>query len=263
MNMLLKRKENGLSKASDDGTDDLIICKNVGVRFSTGNPVPTVADLWDSVFTKKKEKPKHFWALKDVSFSVKKGELLGLIGNNGAGKTTLLRIVAGVLNPDAGNVKINTECTLLSPGLGQRDQLTGRENIILGCLFLGYTMKEIREKYDEIVEFSELGDHIERPVRYYSDGMISRLTFSIATSIKPTFLLMDELLSAGDINFRAKAAKRMREVVQKSKGAIIATHDMDYVKNCTRVVYLNKGEVRYYGLPEVAVEMYKKDNKLG
>ncbi|MEM3159490.1 MAG: ABC transporter ATP-binding protein [Nitrososphaera sp.] len=245
--------------------DELVICKNVGTKFSTGNPVPTVADLWDSFFTRnsQKEKPKFFWALRNISFSVKKGEILGLIGNNGAGKTTLLRIVSGVLRPDEGSVQVNTECSLLSPGLGQREQLTGRENIILGCLYLGYSVQEIKENFDRMVEFSELGEHINRPVRYYSDGMISRLTFTIATSLKPSFLLLDELLSAGDISFRDKAAKRMKEVVLNSKGAIIATHDMGFVENhCTKVLYLRNGEARFYGPTTEGIDLYKRDNGL-
>ena len=245
--------------------DELVICKNVGTKFSTGNPVPTVADLWDSFFTRnsQKEKPKFFWALRNISFSVKKGEILGLIGNNGAGKTTLLRIVSGVLRPDEGSVQVNTECSLLSPGLGQREQLTGRENIILGCLYLGYSVQEIKENFDRMVEFSELGERINRPVRYYSDGMISRLTFTIATSLKPSFLLLDELLSAGDISFRDKAAKRMKEVVLNSKGAIIATHDMGFVENhCTKVLYLRNGEARFYGPTTEGIDLYKRDNGL-
>lgn len=249
----------------ESADDNVVICKNVWVKFSTGNPVPTIADLWDSFFTRKsnKDKPSFFWALEDVSFSVKKGEVLGLIGNNGAGKSTLLRVVAQVLSPDKGSVNIQTECNLLSPGLGQREQLSGRENIILGCLYLGYTMDEIKRNYDSMVEFSELGEHIERPIRYYSDGMLSRLIFTIATSLKPKFLLLDELLSAGDIGFRDKASKKMKQVVLNSQGAIIATHDMSFVtENCTKVLYLEKGKVKFYGDPKEAVNQYMKDNKL-
>ena len=245
--------------------DNVVICKDVWVKFSMGNPAPTIADLWDSFFTRKtgKEKPDFFWALKDVSFSVKKGEILGLIGNNGAGKSTLLRVVAQVLSPDKGQMDVRTKCNLLSPGLGQREQLSGRENIILGCLYLGYSMDEIKKNYDSMVEFSELGEHIERPIRYYSDGMLSRLIFTIATSLKPQFLLLDELLSAGDVGFRDKASKKMQEVIVNSKGAIIATHDLPFVKqNCNKVLYLDKGEVKFLGDPNEGVELYLKNNGL-
>jgi len=246
-----------------DSEKKLIECKNVWTQFSSGNPSPSIADLWDSFLSRNREKPKFFWALKDVSFDVKQGEILGLIGNNGAGKSTLLRVIAGILAPDKGSVKIQTECNLLSPGLGYREQLSGRENIILGCLYLGYSKKEIDENFEKMVEFSELGEHIDRPVRYYSDGMISRLTFTIATSIKAEFLLMDELLSAGDISFRDKASKRMKEVVKSSKGAVIATHDMPFVtEHCTKVLYLVKGEVKFYGNPKEGVKLYMQDNGL-
>lgn len=246
-------------------SDDVVICKNVGVKFSTRNPTPTIADLWDSLLTSKKnrEKRSYFWALKDVSFSVKRGEILGLIGKNGAGKSTLLRVVAQILKPDTGTIQVNTKCNLLRSGIGIREQLSGRENIILGCLYLGHSMKEIKEKYDEIVDFAELREHIERPLRYYSDGMNARLMFSIATSIKPDFLLMDELLGAGDIGFVSKAAKKMKEVIKSANGGIIATHDMSFILNsCAKALYLDKGEIRFYGDPKEAVEIYKKDSGL-
>jgi len=242
--------------------DPLIKVDGICVKFARGNPVKTIADLWDSFFSRKKnrDKPDYFWALKDISFEVRKGEILGLIGNNGAGKSTLLRVAAGILPPDKGKLEVQTQRNLLSPGLGYREQLTGRENIILGCLYLGHSIKKIEQNFDSMVEFSELGDHIDRPVRYYSDGMISRLTFTIATSIKADFLLMDELLSAGDISFRRKASKKMKEVVKQSNGAIIATHDMPFVEeHCTKVLYLVEGERKFYGDPREAVELYKKD----
>lgn len=255
-----------MNSLNDDSTrSEVIICKNVGVKFSSGNPVTTIADLWDYKLSRKKDdgRPKFFWALRDVTFSIKSGEIVGLVGKNGTGKSTLLRVVAGVLPPDEGTVEIKTKCNLLSPGLGQRDQLSGRENIILGCLYLGFSMEEIKKNFQSMVEFSELEEHIDRPIRYYSDGMMSRLSFTVATSIKPGFLLLDELLGAGDISFRDKAAKKMREVVQNSKGALIATHDTSFVENsCDKVLYLERGRVKYFGDPKHGVELYMKDNGL-
>lgn len=246
------------------GNNELINCNDIGVKFSTGNPLPTLADLWDRKLSKKKNGAKYFWALQNVSFSVRQGEILGLIGNNGAGKSTLLRVVAEILQPDKGTVTINTTCHLLSSGIGTREQLSGRENIILGSLYLGHSITEIKKNFDAMVEFSGLGEHIDRPIRYYSDGMLSRLSFTIATSIKPEFLLLDELLGAGDITFRDKASKRMKEVALGSKGAIIATHDMFFVLNhCSKALYLDKGSVRFYGDPKDAVDLYMKDNGLG
>jgi ABC-type polysaccharide/polyol phosphate transport system ATPase subunit len=253
-----------IEKKNDDkevDENDLIICKNIWVGFNVGNPSRSLADMWGSMFSRNSQKPKFFWALKDISFSVKKGEIVGLIGNNGTGKTTLLRVIAGILDPDKGQVQVNTPCTLLSPGIGSRSQLSGRENIYLGCLYLGYSMEEIKQKYEEIVEFSGLREHIDRPVQYYSDGMISRLNFTIAASLKSEFLLLDELLSAGDITFRDKAARRMKEIVRNAKGTIIATHDMPFVReNCSTALYLRNGEVRFYGDPNKAVDLYENDN---
>ncbi|MEO9276693.1 MAG: ATP-binding cassette domain-containing protein [Nitrososphaera sp.] len=239
----------------------LISLRNVGVKFSTSHPVASIADFWDSIVRKKhKELPKYFWALKDISFDVKQGEIMAVIGKNGAGKSTLLRVVAEILEPDEGTVQVNTKCNLLSQGVGQKPQLSGRENIFLGCLNLGYSMDEIKKSYDSIVEFSELGEHIERPVKYYSSGMLSRLLFTIATSIKPDFLLLDELLSAGDIGFVDKANKRMKEVIQRSKGGMVATHDMNFARNyATKVLYLQGGMVRYFGEPNQGVDMYMTD----
>ena len=238
----------------------LVVLKDAGVKFSTSNPNRSLADFWDSLFARKKEKPRFFWALRNISFNVKKGEMLTVIGKNGAGKSTLLRLVAQILLPDEGKIEVRTDCNLLSQGVGQKPQLSGRENIFLGCLMLGYSMDEIKKNYDSIVEFSELGEHIDRPIRYYSSGMLSRLLFTIATSIKPEFLLLDELLSAGDIGFVDKANKRMKQVIQNSKGGIVATHDMNFARNySTKVLYLDKGNIRYYGEPKEAVDMYEKD----
>lgn len=243
---------------------DVIVCQNVGVKFSKTRPGPSIADWWDSKFTRKdKENDRYFWALQDVSFTVKKGEMLGLIGKNGAGKSTLLRVVAGVLPPDAGRVQVKTKCYLLARGMGQREQLSGRENIILGCLYLGHPMSEIKKNLDNMIEFSELGEHIDRPIRYYSSGMVSKLLFTIATSINPEFLLLDELLSGGDISFREKAHKRMMEVVRNAKGGIIATHNLQFVRGfCSKVLYLENGKAKFFGNPDEGADLYLKDLRL-
>ena len=256
---LIKKRNTSIAEKNDE----VISCENIWVKFSNRNPTPTIADLWDSFFSRKKEKREHFWALQGISVSVKKGEILGLIGNNGAGKSTLLRVIAGILIPDKGTLKIRTKCNLLHRGLGLRDQISGRENLVLGCLYLGYSMDEIRKNYDELVDFAELREHIERPVRYYSDGMLARLMFTIAVAVKPGFLLLDELLGAGDIGFVDKAAKKMKEVVESSDGGVICTHDMSFVRNsCSKVLYLDKGTVKFYGDPKKGIELYKKDNGL-
>lgn len=241
-------------------SDELIILDDIGVKFSMSNPVTTIADLWNDFFTRNKNRQKFFWALKNVSFTVKKGDLVGVIGKNGAGKSTLSRVVAQVLEPNEGTIKVLTKCSYLSSGVGARPHLSGKENIYLGCLLLGHSKKEIDKNYESMVEFAELEEHIHRPMRYYSTGMLSRLLFTIATSIKPEFLILDELLSGGDISFVDKANKRMKEVISSAKGGLIATHDMNFVrKYATKAVYLEKGIMKFCGDPNQAVDMYEKD----
>ncbi|CAE6486911.1 ABC transporter ATP-binding protein [Candidatus Nitrosotenuis uzonensis] len=241
-------------------SEDIIMLNNVGVKFSTSATARSIADLWNSLFIRNTGKEKFFWALKNVSFTVKKGEIVSVIGKNGAGKSTLLRVVGQILQPDEGSIEIKTKCNLLSSGIGQKPLLSGKENIYLGCLLLGHSMKEIKENFESMVEFAELKEHINRPIRYYSSGMLSRLLFTIATSIKPNFLLLDELLSAGDIGFVDKANKRMQEIIKKSDGCLIATHDMNFARNIsTRSLYLKDGQVRFFGNPNEAVDMYEKD----
>jgi len=242
--------------------NNIIICDKVGISFAKRASAPTIADWWDSKFSRAKngKNSKFFWALRNVSFSVKKGEMVGLIGKNGAGKSTLLRVVAQILPPDEGNIQVRTNCQLLARGAGLKPELSGRDNIFLGCLFLGSTVEGIKKNFDSLVEFTELEKDIDRPVRYYSSGMTSRLLFTIATSINPEFLLLDELLSGGDASFKQKAHKKMREVIQNSKGGIIATHDTNFVMEyCAKALYLDKGSVRFFGEPKEAVELYKKD----
>jgi len=222
-------------------------------------------DLWDSTFTKKtkiKDK-KFFWALKDISFSVKKGEMIGLIGKNGSGKSTLLRVIAKILPLDRGTINVSANCKLLSTGVGLKPELSGKENIFLGCLMLENSLDEIKNNFERIVEFSELREHIERPIKYYSTGMRAKLMFTIATSFEPDFLLLDELLSGGDISFREKANKRMKEIITKSNGGVITTHDLKFVKEfCSRAIYLKDSEIRFFGDSKEAVEMYLNDIKI-
>lgn len=245
--------------------ESVIKCDNAGVKFATIKPFTTLSDVLETKLsrTKNDKNSKFFWALKDVSFTVKKGEMVGLIGKNGSGKSTLLRVIAEILPLDKGKIEVNTKCTLLSPGVGLRPELSGRDNIFLGCLMIGSSLQQIKKNYSSIVEFSELGEHIERPLRYYSTGMRSRLMFTIATSIKPEFLLLDELLSGGDISFRGKANTRMKEVITSSNGGVIATHDLGFVKeSCNKALYLSEGELKFFGNAEKCVDMYLEDNKI-
>ena len=239
-------------------SENIITCKNIGIRFSKTTPVPTLAGWLNSKFSDNDS--RFFWALRDISFTVQKGELVGLIGKNGAGKSTLLRVVAEIIIPDEGKINVNTKTSLLARGVGVKDQLSGRENIILGSLYLGKSLKEIKKNMDDMIEFSELEEHIDRPVRYYSSGMVSKLLFTIATSVNPEFLLLDELLSGGDLGFKEKAKNKMLEVVKHSKGGLIATHNLYFVKeSCSKVIYLDKGEMKFCGDAEEGVELYLEE----
>lgn len=238
----------------------IIEVDNVGVKFLTSMDSGTLAGLWNSFFSSSEE--KYFWALRGVSCYVLEGETLGIIGRNGSGKSTLLRVISNILTPDEGYARIIGNAVLLSPGMGFREELSGRDNIYLGCLFMGLSRKEIDKQFDNIVDFAELRADINRSFKYYSDGMKSRLIFSVATHISHDILLLDEILSAGDISFNLKAAKRMEELVTNSKTAVIVTHATQFVRDhCTKALYLEKGRVKYFGDPDKAVDMYILDSK--
>lgn len=204
---------------------------------------------------------RTFWALEDVSMTIKSGEVVGIIGHNGAGKTTLCRVLSGLLKADRGKVKVNGEVSaFLSLGAGFNRQLPGRDNIYLNGLMLGMSRKQLHTLYDDIVAFAELEDFIDTPVKYYSSGMVSRLGFSIAASTDPHIFIIDEVLSAGDASFNEKAGERIQEMITGSKAVIVVSHSMRFIeKVCTRAIWMKKGRVMYDGSPEEAVALYRKD----
>jgi len=201
---------------------------------------------------------REFWALKNVSFIIDEGDIVGVIGRNGAGKSTLLRVLAGVFPPDTGIVEIKGKVSpLLALGAGFRPDLTGRDNIYLNGILLGLKKQEIDAKYSSIVEFAELEDFIDAKVRSYSSGMIARLGFAIAVSMEPDILLIDEILGVGDEKFREKSRQRMEEFMKKAKAIVIATHNMGFVREfCNKAIWLDKGQVRAMGNPEEVVREY-------
>lgn len=203
---------------------------------------------------------KPFWALKNVSFSVYDKEIVGIIGSNGAGKSTLCQTLCSILKEDEGHKTIDGKiAALLSFGTGFNPQLSGRDNIYLNGLMLGFSKYEMIELESEIIEFSELENHIEKPVKNFSDGMRARLGFSIAAMLRPDIFIVDEALSAGDIAFQEKATNRMQEMLEDAKSVIIVTHSMSLVeKVCTRGIWLDKGEIKFDGEPQVAVAKYKE-----
>jgi teichoic acid transport system ATP-binding protein len=206
-------------------------------------------------------KGKDFWALKNCTFSVQQGDIVGIIGPNGAGKSTLCKILSGILKPDEGTISAQGEISaLLSFGSGFNKQLSGRDNIFLNGLMLGIPKGELQEIYDEIVEFSGLKKFINSPVKTYSSGMVSRLGFSIATMIEPDIFIIDEALSAGDALFYEKASNRIQEMINTAKAVIIVTHSMNFVKKvCTKAIWLKSGNIMHVGNPEETIALYEKD----
>lgn len=192
---------------------------------------------------------EEFWALKNISFEVKKGEVLGIVGLNGAGKSTLLKVIAGVLKPTKGEVKVHgTIAPLIELGAGFDFDLTARENIFLNGAILGYSRKFIEEKFDEIVEFSELKDFLDVPIKNFSSGMIARLGFSIATVVEPDILIVDEILSVGDYKFQEKCEKKINYIINSGTTIIIVSHSINQIKNvCQNVLWLENGYSKMFG----------------
>lgn len=200
---------------------------------------------------------EKFDALKDINFKIFPGDIVGILGHNGAGKSTLLKTIAGLIPINSGKVTIAGHHLLLSPGLGIREELSGRENIFLVCCFMGVSRKDALRIEKEVIDFSELGENIDRAFKFYSDGMKSRLIFSIATSIAPEILMLDELLSAGDIKFQKKAADRMDQMIAKARIVIVVTHSLAFVETkCNKAILVMGGKQLYYGSPKVAIARY-------
>jgi ABC-type polysaccharide/polyol phosphate transport system ATPase subunit len=197
-------------------------------------------------------------ALKGVSFSVPHGKVLGVVGANGAGKSTLMRTVAGILPPNSGRVEVNGRVsTLLSLGVGFNRRLTGRENVVLGGLAAGLTRAELREKYDEIVEFAELEEFMDMPMRTYSSGMYGRLAFAVAVTMHPDILIIDEALSVGDARFRRKSFDRMRELCGEDRTILLVSHALASIqKLCDDAIWLHKGRMQMWDEPTAVIEAY-------
>ncbi len=201
---------------------------------------------------------KEFWAVNDISFELQKGETLGLIGPNGAGKTTILKMLNGIVLPDKGRVEIKGRVgALIQLGAGFHPMLTGRENIYINGAILGMGKREIDKKFDAIVEFADIGDFLDTPVKHYSSGMFVRLGFAVAAHCEPDILLVDEVLAVGDVSFRRKCFKRLGELRDKGIPWIIVSHDMGTIMNqADRVIFLNGGKIKYMGAAEAAISNY-------
>lgn len=220
----------------------------------------TIVNLAKSPFRQKnKLRRNEFWALKDISFKVMPGEVLGIIGRNGAGKTTILRILSQITPPTKGEAILRGRvASLLEVGTGFHPELTGRENIYLNGAILGMRGKEVKEKFNQIVEFAEIEKFLDTPVKHYSSGMYMRLAFAVAAHLEPEILLVDEVLAVGDINFRKKCLGKMKEVSMHSGRTILfVSHDMSAIQNlCNKAILLKGGKVNYIGTAVDAVKKY-------
>ena len=209
----------------------------------------------------KKANTKVFEAVRGVSFSVPKGEILGIVGKNGSGKSTMLRAIAGIFSPDEGTIDLHgNSVSLLSIGVGFQRELTGRENIVLSGMLLGFSEEQVREKMDEIIEFANLGEFIDMPVKTYSSGMHSKLAFSITAILESDIMLIDEVLSVGDAKFKKKSYNKMKQLISdKDRTVLIVSHNSDTLKQlCTSVLWLHEGEMRMLGKPEEVLPAYEE-----
>ncbi len=237
----------------------IIKADNVGVNFAISKSKGSVKSFLKNIF-KKKEK-KNFWALRNVSFELQKGEILGIIGANGSGKSTLLKVIGGIYSPDEGSITVNgTPSALLSLGTGFRTEVSGYENILLNGVMLGFTKDEVKSQLNNIIEFSELGRFIYEPVKNYSSGMNARLGFSIAAFLHKEIMLIDEVLGVGDRSFKKKSQEKIKELIQdKSKTVIIVSHNLDSIQEyTTKVLWINKSKFMMLDEPEKVIEAYIK-----
>lgn len=238
-----------------------IVVDDVSMRFNLATE--RVDNLKEYIVRKLKFRSvsfDEFWALQDISFTVNKGESCALIGVNGSGKSTMLKIISGILKPTRGKVTVNGSIApLIELGAGFDFDLTGRENIFLNGAILGHSKQLMKDKYEEIVDFSELREFMDVPVKNYSSGMIARLGFSIATMVKPDILIVDEILAVGDQAFQAKCHRRMAEMIDGGTTVVLVSHSATDVRRiCQKTVWIDKGHLRFAGDTETALGMYEK-----
>lgn len=238
--------------------DSIIKVDNVSMHFRMDKNKTTSLKEWLITRLQGKQQYEEFHALSDVSFDVKRGEIIGIIGRNGAGKSTLLKVISGIYKPTTGSVvTAGRVAPMLELGSGFDPELSGHDNIFLNGAILGFSEEFLKGKYDEIVEFSELGDFIYQPIKTYSSGMMMRLAFSVATIIEPEILIVDEILAVGDASFQTKSRARMLDLMLGGTTVLFVSHDLEQIRSmCDRVVWLEHGSVVDVGAADRVCDAY-------
>lgn len=239
-------------------SQEIVRVDHVSMRFSLASERVDSFKEYVIKTLKRQISYDEFWALKDVSFSINRGDALGLIGLNGSGKSTMLKVIAGVLKPTKGSVSVNgTVAPLIELGAGFDMDLTAEENVFLNGALLGYSRQEMEKHYDDIVNFSELHDFMNTPVKNFSSGMVSRLGFSIATIGTPDILIVDEVLSVGDFHFQEKCQNRIKDMLDKGTTLLFVSHSIRQVESlCNKIVWLEKGNLKMFGEAKGIAEIY-------
>jgi len=237
----------------------ILSAQDVSLRYTMQERRVTLAQRMEQILLRRRRR-RHFFALRDVSFELEEGDVLGLIGNNGAGKSTLCRVLAGVLTPDRGRVEVRgTVAPLLAIGAGLERELSGRDNILLGATLMGLSSRRIEELTPSIIDFAELDEFIDHPIRTYSSGMRARLAFAIATSIDPDLLILDEVLGVGDACFKRKSRARIRELIEGARAVVLVSHSTrTLLRTCTKVLWLHQGECQEIGEPKRVLRKYER-----
>lgn len=240
--------------------ENMIEVQNVSMRFRMANDRISSIKEYAIARLRGKLQYSEFEALKNVSFDVKRGEVVGLIGHNGAGKSTMLKVISGILRPSEGSVRVaGNVAPMLELGSGFDMDMTGRENIFLNGAILGYSEEFLRRKYDEIVAFSEIEPFIDVPLRNYSSGMVARLAFSIATVVVPEVLIVDEVLSVGDLNFQEKSMARMMELMGGGTTVLFVSHNLDQIRSmCDRILWLELGQAMMFGDAQTVCDAFER-----
>ncbi len=239
--------------------DTMVETKELSMRFDLGVERGFSFKQWFvDLGSSRRRRREDFWALRDLSFSVRRGEVVGLVGPNGAGKSTLLKLVAGVMKPTEGSVRcFGKVCPMIELGAGFDPQLTARENIYLNAAIMGYSRAFLAERFDAIVDFAELRDFLEVPVQNFSSGMTARLAFSIATQVEPEILIVDEILSVGDAAFQRKSEERMLTMIRGGTTVLFVSHSVDQIRKlCSRAIWLDHGALCQDGDCESVCEAY-------